>query len=406
MLRRLKNYFHLFEAIFACLWYGFPAKKLSVVGVTGTDGKTTTATLLYHILNSKGKKVVLISTIGAYINGKFYDTGSHTTTPTAFAIQKFLKLAVNSGCQYAVIEVTSHALDQNRTWGIPYKIGIITNVTQEHLDYHKTHMKYVAVKQKLLSQAALAIVNRDDASFETFERTINSGKLLSYSLKNSNATLTLANFKFKTKLTGDFNKQNVLAAALAAKQLGLTDSEIKSAIETFEPPQGRQEIVYDKKFRIIVDFAHTPNAFAKMLPVAKDMTEKRLIHIFGAAGERDKFKRPEMGKISAKFADVIILTAEDSRSENVFNIMDQVAQGFPQAFKLTDASFYQASQEKVYFRISERRKAIKFAVSIAGPGDVLLLTGKGHEKSLNVNGQELPWDEAKIALESVHEKTV
>lgn len=373
--------------------YGFPSHKLTIVGVTGTDGKTTTSTLLYHILNESGYKTLLISTIGAYMHGKYFETGLHTTTPSSFEIQKLLKLAVKNGMTHAVLEVTSHALDQNRVWGIPFDIGVVTNVTREHLDYHKTHSKYILAKQKLLENSKIAIINKDDSSFTSFQKALPESKILSYSLTDTTATICAKTSPFKTKLIGEFNRQNVLAAVLAAQKLGVSNTDIKKSIEIFEPPAGRQEIVYDKKFRVMVDFAHTPNSFLKVLPVVTERTTGKLIHVFGSAGKRDKGKRPLMGKASSEFADVIVLTAEDPRGENVNDINAEIEKGFVPGFALLDTSVTEIKNAKSYFKISDRRQAIIKAIEVAKPHDTILITGKGHEKSMNINGTEIPWDD-------------
>ncbi len=386
----------------ASLLYGFPSHKLIIVGVTGTDGKTTTSTLLYHVLNEAGHKTLLISTIGAYMHGKYIETGLHTTTPSSFEIQKLLKQAVDRGMTHAVLEVTSHALDQNRIWGIPFDIGIVTNVTREHLDYHKTHSKYILAKQKLLERSKIAIVNKDDSSYESFKKALPESKILTYSLQDTTATICAATSPFKTKLIGEFNRQNVLAAVLAAQKLEVSNDIIKKAIEIFEPPAGRQEIVYDKKFRVMIDFAHTPNSFLKVLPVVRERTTGKLIHVYGSAGKRDHGKRPLMGKASSEFADVMILTAEDPREESVEVINTEIESGFIPGFVLLDTAVTDI-KEKSFFKISDRFQALTKAVEIARPHDAILITGKGHEKSMNINGKEIPWDDKKEVLKVLKE---
>lgn len=397
MIRSIKNYYHLVRAAAASIIYGFPSHKLIIVGVTGTDGKTTTSTLLYHTLNEAGHKTLLVSTIGAYMYGKYYETGLHTTTPSPFEIQKLLREAVKKGCTHAVLEITSHALDQNRAWGIQFEIGIITNVTREHLDYHKTQSNYIKAKEKLLKSSKICIVNKDDSSYATFVKSIPAAKLNTYSLHDKTATICADTSPFKTKLIGEFNRQNVLAAALASQKLGLDTKTIKGAIEIFEPPAGRQELIYDKKFRVIIDFAHTPNSFLKVLPVVRESTPKRLIHVFGSAGERDKGKRPLMGDASAEFSDVIVLTAEDPRHESVEEINVEIEKGIKN-FTLIDRSVTDIKTGKSYVKITDRRDAIEWAIRIAKTGDTVLITGKGHEKSMNIGGKEFPWDDKKEAL--------
>ena len=223
-IQRLKNFYHLFEAILANFFYRFPSKKIKIIGITGTDGKTTTTQLIAHILRGNRKKVSYISTINANITGKNYDTGFHITTPSSFVIQKFIKQAVDNQDEYFILETTSHALDQNRVWGIRFEIGVLTNITHEHLDYHLNYLNYIKTKSKLLKMAKVAIVNKDDLSYqyiknEKFKKKITYGKL-----------------KIINEINGltEFNKYNYSAAYVVCKQLGLADQQIIQAIKTFK----------------------------------------------------------------------------------------------------------------------------------------------------------------------------
>ncbi len=369
MFQKIKNIYHLCNAFLANVWYFFPSKKLTVIGVTGTDGKTTTTSLIYHILKTAGKDVSMISTVGAVINGKKYDVGFHVTTPSPWHIQKFLKKATG----YLVLEVTSHSLDQYRVWGIDFRVGVLTNVTNEHLDYHKTYENYVKTKIKLLERSKVAVVNKDDKSYDFIQL-----KVKTYGM-DKNADINPQNFPFKTKLFGEFNKYNMLAAVAVCQTLGISDNFIRKGIETFRLPVGRAEIVHENNFTVMIDFAHTPNAFAKLLTEVKKQTKGRLIHVFGAAGLRDETKRPEMGKISSQYADVIVLTEEDPRSESVEKIMDKIQSGI--------------SNKVVINKIIDRQEAITAAIKMAKKGDFVLLTGKSHEQSMNYGKGEEPWSE-------------
>lgn len=384
MWQASKNIYHLIMAILATIFYGFASKKFTVIGVTGTDGKTTTTHLIYHILNTAGKKVSMISSLGARINGEKYDTGFHVTTPSSWKLQRFIKKATEAPAEkkFLVLEVTSHALDQYRVWGIEFTIGVLTNVTHEHLDYHKTWERYVGAKTKLLKYAKIAVANKDDESF----RLINSkfefrnSKLITYGIKSGD--ITPRNFPFKTKIVGEFNKYNILAGIAACKSLGIDNEDIKKAVLTFGLPVGRLEVVHDDKFMVMIDFAHTPNSFEKVLPTVKSMTHKRLIHVFGCAGKRDGTKRPLMGEICAKYADVIVLTAEDPRREDINEINRQIMEGVQRGKNNPET-----------YSIADRKEAIAFAISLARPGDTVLLTGKSHEQSMNYTGREEPWSE-------------
>lgn len=384
MLRKVKNIFHLIIAFFAVLVNGYPARKLKVIGITGTDGKTTTSSLIYHILNSAGKKVSLITSVSAKIGDKEYDTGFHVTTPDPKAVQKFIKKAVSIGSEYLVLETTSHALDQNRVFGCNYLIGVITNVTHEHLDYHKTYKNYLNTKAKLFKKVKYSVINIDDKSYEYLKK-VASGQVITYGLNKGN--YNLKNFKFETRLPGTYNKYNCLAAISATKSLGIDDTTIKKAVLSFKPVIGRMDEVKNdqsasRRIKIIIDFAHTPNALEVALKTATGMTKNqgKLISVFGSAGLRDETKRPLMGNAASSNADVIVLTAEDPRTENVNDIIEQIASGCKKA--------------KLLYKIPDRQEAINFAINeIAKPNDLVIITGKGHEKSMCFGKTEYPWSD-------------
>lgn len=378
------------QAIASNIRYRFPAKKLTVIGVTGTDGKTTTASLLHFILQKAGFKSALITTIGAYIGDDFYETGFHTTTPSSLALQKYIQKAVKNGCAYLILEVTSHALDQNRAWGIPFRLGIVTNVTHEHLDYHKTFDRYVLAKARLLKKVNYAILNMDDESYPLLKKHVSLDKIFSYSLSSKDASIQGACLPKKMSIVGDFNKQNALAAYAAAKLLGIPTEIIQEAVSQFSSPEGRQEIVHDAGFKVMIDFAHTPNAFARLLPTIRNVNPGRLIHIFGAAGKRDITKRPEMGKYASMYDDIIILTAEDPRGESIDKINREIRSGF--------------IKEPEVYEIFDRKKAIEKGLSLARQNDTVLLTGKGHEKSMNYKGEETAWNEKEAVSEALNNR--
>jgi UDP-N-acetylmuramoyl-L-alanyl-D-glutamate--2,6-diaminopimelate ligase len=360
-MQKLKNIYHLFQAIIANIFYGFPSRKLKVIGITGTDGKTTTTHLIAHILKTGGKKVSFVSSVYASIGGKESDIGFHVTTPSSFALQKLLKRSTDNHDEYFVLETTSHALDQNRVWGIRYEIGIITNITHEHLDYHRTFEDYAKTKLKLLKMAKVGIEN--------------TNKIGSIIKKISNLT--------------KFNQHNYSAAYTVCKKLGLSDEIILEAMKTFQLPKGRLDLVYDKDFKVIIDFAHTPNAFLHLLPEIRKRYLKKngqLIHVFGSAGLRDITKRLLMGEVSGKYSDLIILTEEDYRTEDLKNICQQIASGI---------------KNKNYQIILDRREAIDQAITIAKKGDVVVLTGKSHEKSLCRGKIEEPWDEYEAVIKAL-----
>ncbi|OGH08350.1 MAG: hypothetical protein A2171_00215 [Candidatus Levybacteria bacterium RBG_13_35_9] len=392
MWQKIKNIYHFFVAILANIVYFFPGKRLIVVGVTGTDGKTTTVNLIYHILKENKMQASMLTSIGAFVGKKEYETGYHVTTPSSFSLQKILRRAVKSGSKYFILEVTSHGLDQYRTLGIPFKIGVMTNVTSEHLDYHKTFDNYVKAKEKLLKFSEIAVVNRDDGSYTLLYEAKNlksNGRWITYGFSES-ADINFNNFKFESKaLIGDFNKYNALAAVAVCKKLGLSDDAIKKAIKTFKMPLGRLDFVYDEDFAVIIDFAHTPNAFDQLLRALRERTTGRLIHVFGSAGERDHGKRPFMGETSSKYADILFLTAEDPRTEDVNKIIDEIESGI----KKKDAKV---------FKLADRKDAIEAAIEMAGKGDLVIITGKGHEKSMTYGKKDIPWDEYETVENAIN----
>lgn len=390
MFRKLKNIYHLIIATLSVVRYLYPAKNLIVIGVTGTDGKTTTSSLIYQILKLSGKNVSLITSVNAKIGNDEYDTGFHVTTPDPMALQRFIKKAKDIGSKYLVLETTSHALDQNRVIGCNYYMGVITNVTHEHLDYHLTYTKYLKTKAKLFKNVKFSVLNIEDKSYD-FLKKVASGKVITYGLHKGN--YNLKNFKFETKLPGTFNQYNCLAAIASCKSLGIEEKIIQKGVLTFNPVVGRMdEIKNDRGIKILIDFAHTPNALEKALKVAKGMSKRRVISVFGSAGLRDKTKRPLMGHFASSNADVVILTAEDPRTENVNDIIDQIAQGIKTGKQL--------------FKVPDRQEAINKAINEIGrKGDLIIITGKGHEKSMCFGTKEYPWSDYEAVQNALKEQT-
>ena len=387
-------------------WYDNPSEKLTVIGVTGTDGKTTTASLIYSILKSSGKNTGLVSTVEAKIGNKSYDTGFHVTNPEPPLLQKFLAQMSRLECQYAVLEVTSHGLDQQRVAGINFAAGVLTNITHEHLDYHKTFEKYRQAKSRLFWQVKLAVLNEDDPSFRYIRGATKKGaKIVSYGIKKK-ADLWADKIEFSpvgmkflvheegkiipfmTRLIGDYNVYNILAAAGVSRGLNIPWGAIQEATEKFRGVVGRMErIDGDKKFSVIVDFAHTPNGLENTLKTLQNVKkgDARIIAVFGCNGERDVVKRPMMGIIATKLADLTVLTAEDPRREDVNKIIEQIVEGCQGAGGV---------EEKTFWKIPDRQKAIDFAIQkLARDDDIVVVCGKGHEKSMCFGTTEYPWSD-------------
>ena len=351
-MQKLKNIYHLFRALFSTFWYGFPSRKLRVVGVTGTDGKTTTTHLIYHILASCGKKASMISTIFAKIGEKEYDTGFHVTTPDASLIPRYLRMAVDEGQEFFVLETTSHRLDQNQLADTQFDIAVITNITHEHLDYHKTIEEYAKAKLKLIRMSRIGIVNRDDEiTWKYLAKRVVRDVIKTYGLQHK-ADFSI-DFRKEIPDLADFNAYNYLAAYAVCRELGIPDKDIRSALSTFKLPAGRIDIVYKKDFMVIVDFAHTPNGITRILETVRKQYiygKGRLIHVFGSAGLRDHSKRYAMGKASATLADISYITEEDYRTEDPEEITNEIGVGFG---------------KKHYFVELNREKAIRNAIQTA-----------------------------------------
>lgn len=390
MIRSLKGLYHWLEALVAALWFRFPSRKLIIIGITGTDGKTTTTTLIYEILRAAGHKVSMITSVHAVVAGKTYDTGFHVTNPRGFEVQKYLRQAVDHGDTHVVLEVTSHGLSQHRVDFVRFAVGVLTNVTHEHLDWHKTFAAYMRTKISLLRRSKIVVINRDEAEvYNKASSLLRRKRIITYGI-HRDAQITPKTHPFTTKLIGQFNRYNCLAAIAATSALGVSFRVIQKALFAFTGVSGRMEVVSEKPFRVIIDFAHTPNAIKQVLKTLRPMTKKRLIHVFGSAALRDRTKRPLMGKASARYADVIILTEEDYRTEDVNKIIDEIALGISPGPKV--------------HKYPDRTKAIEFALSLGKPGDCVIVTGKGHEKSIARGKIEYPWSDQE-AVRAYAKKT-
>lgn len=392
-MQQLKNIYHLIEAILANIIFGFPSRKLKIIAITGTDGKTTTSTLLYHILQSAGKKVALISTVAAYIGDEEIDTGFHVTTPSSFALQKLLFRIVRENMEYVVMEVTSHGIDQNRVWGITPSIAGITNVTHEHLDYHKTYDRYLTTKAQLLLRAQSSFLNMD--AIESFEKlkTILESAHHAYETYNTHTLhKNIAAAVRKRFGTQQYNFENAALASAVARKLDISEKTVANAIIQFRGVPGRMQSIPNRLgFHIIVDFAHTPHALEEALQALtnkKSHKNGKVIVIFGCAGLRDHTKRPLMGDIATRLADYVILTAEDPRTEPVESIIYQIKSGI------------KTGHNKV-ISFPDRFAAIHYALTqLAKKGDTVIVTGKGHEKSMCFGTTEYPWNDAD-AIENI-----
>jgi UDP-N-acetylmuramoyl-L-alanyl-D-glutamate--2,6-diaminopimelate ligase len=400
----------------AAAWYGFPARNLVVIGVTGTDGKTTTVNLIYQILIAAGYQAGLISTVNAVIGGRTLDTGFHVTTPEAMDVQYYLAEMVKAGISHVVLEATSHGLAQQRVRACEFDIGVVTNITHEHLDYHGDYQAYLQAKAELFRLVRkseekeqpvnkLAVLNKDDRSYPMLNGIVGDLELprVEYSTKERadfqavdfGMDPTGIDFKLRheekvipihSDLLGDYNVSNCLAAAAACVSgLDVDWEAVQRGIAGLKAIPGRMERVdLGQDFVALVDFAHTPNALKQALQAGRSLGEGRIIAVFGSAGLRDQEKRRLMAEESARLADVTILTAEDPRTESLDDILEEMVQG---------AEGQGAVEGRNLFRVKDRGQAVRRALQMAEAGDVVLVCGKGHEQSMCFGEVEYPWDD-------------
>ncbi len=421
----------------AAAWYDFPSHDLVMIGVTGTDGKTSTSSILFSVLRAGGFKTGLLSTIKAVIGEQEEPLALHVTTPEAQEVQRHLRRMLDAGLTHCIVETTSHGLAQHRVSAIDFDLAVVTNITHEHLDYHGSFEHYFAAKARLFETlsfdslqqqssskyksqlAKTAVLNKDDEFYHRLA-AIPVQKRVTYAIQNAanvgaeeilySASETRFTLSFddisasdentlltiSSSLVGEFNVYNMLAAAAAALQLGVTPGDVRRGLQSISAISGRMErIDQGQPFLLIVDFAHTPNALEKALQAARQMTAGRLITVFGSAGKRDVEKRRLMAEASARLADLTILTAEDPRTESLDDILAIMAEGCRNAG---------AVEERSFWRVPDRGQAIYFALSLAHEEDTVLICGKGHEQSICFGSTEYAWDDrnaARIALEAL-----
>jgi UDP-N-acetylmuramoyl-L-alanyl-D-glutamate--2,6-diaminopimelate ligase len=407
----------------AAAYHGFPSRHLRVVGVTGTDGKTTTSSIVLAILRAADRSAGAITTVSATIGGRDLDTGFHTTTPDSVAVQSYLAQMVAARAEYAVVETTSHGLDQGRVFDVDYDVAAYTNVTAEHLDYHGTFESYRATKARLFAMLGssyrkpgvpkIAVLNADDPSVEVMREPLRRrpvDRMFTYGIdapadfQATDLRLAASGTRFRaetpagtveieTPLLGRYNVSNALAAIAIGVSQDIPLATIARALAGFGGIKGRMEpIDAGQPFKVIVDFAHTPNSLQNALAVARGLTTGRVISVFGCAGLRDRVKRPAMGEIAGRLADLVVLTAEDPRTESLDAINAEIGAGCERAGRRLGVD---------YWSVPDREAAIGFAVERARPGDVVIITGKGHEQSLCFGTTEVPWSDHEAARRQI-----
>ena len=404
VLRVLEDEYRLARASFANARFNWPAKGMRVIMITGTNGKTTTAHFLFSILREAGYSVGLSSTAEFRINEQVQANDTNMTVVNPVKLREQIATFINHNVDFVILEATSQALDQHRLYGIPCEVAIFTNLTQDHLDYHKSMDAYARAKARLWQdfKPKISILNLNDEWYEYF-RKIATGNIKTYGL--SMADVTISNYKadknrtqfslglkdgksvISLQLTGKYNALNAAAAATAAQELGVKGEDIEKGIESLQALSGRlQEVQTKKPFKILVDYAHTPDGLEKVLGAVKELTNGSLWLVFGACGDRDKSKRPKMGKIAGRLADKIIVTDEESYNEDPDAIRASVIDGIKSI----------KNAEKNMLEIADRKKAIKYALDNAKKGDTILITGLGHEQFRIQDGKRLKWNDAEV----------
>lgn len=391
---------HLLEAMVQQAVAGFPAKNLNVIGVTGTDGKTTTATLITHMLRNSGKKVAMMTTISLDLgdaSGVQANTSRLTTMGSKQLVSNLQKVR-EAGVEWLVLEVTSHALAQNRVWGIPFSVAVMTNIHHEHLDYHGTFERYRDSKKRLFTLAGknrkglqTGVINAEDPSGALFAKEVpnavmygvHKGTLQAQDIDTSatGSTYHVAiegdTYKIRCHLPGSFNVLNSLAAVGVGRAVGLTQQQIEQGIASLQSVEGRMARIDEgQDFEVIIDYAHTPESFEKILQEITPTVKGSLFVVFGSAGRRDSEKRAVQGELAGKYADIVVVTEEDDRDIDGKLILEQIAKGAEKAGKV---------KEQNLFLIHKREEAVAHAISMAKKGDVVLLLGKGHEKTILTN---------------------
>lgn len=416
----LRLLYHRMMGFLAALINLFPGNKMVMIGITGTNGKSTTVNLVTSILNATGQKVGMTSTINFQIDDKKWSNISKQTTLGPFQLQKLLRQMVKAECKYAVVEVTSHAMTQSRVYGINFDVGLVTNVTADHVEYHGSFNNYLNAKGKLFKVVSkgrrkfgipkVLIMNADDKYYDFFNQFVADRKL-TYGLKaatiyaekieknprGSKFVLHVPNsaIDIDLKMPGEFNVSNALAAASIALALQVPMETIKKGLEDSSSISGRfEQVEVGQNFSVIVDYAHTPDALESLLKLYKSLTKGRLFAVFGATGGgRDKGKRPEMGRVANEHADFIILTDDDPYEEDEWGIVEQIAEGIPR------------KEGSSLWKIPDRREAIRLALLLAKEDDTVVVSGKGSEEVIMLRGKRIPWNDRKV-IEELLEREV
>jgi UDP-N-acetylmuramoyl-L-alanyl-D-glutamate--2,6-diaminopimelate ligase len=400
LIYRLKYPYHFLKTglrrgLLARIKYRFPERKLKVIAISGTDGKTSSSTLLYHILNQAGVKIALISTVGAYINGQEFDTGFHVTSPLPDELYKLMRQMVDQNVEYLILEYTSQGAYQSRLFGIEPTIAGITNIDQDHFDYHLNYQNYLEAKASVLQKAQTVVLNADDQSYYRLKKLLPSRRYRVLEYSSENKLASVIERAINTRFLEAFNQNNARLVSTIATALEVSDKDIAAGISSFEGVKGRMQFIpNDKKLQVVVDFAHTPQGLRSALTALRVIMKKRdikgrLIAVYGCAGLRDAIKRPMMGQIGVELADLVVFTAEDPRTEDIWSIIRQMKEA------LTEG------HNKVV-SVPDRQAAIDFAIQqLAQPGDLIAVLGKGPEKSMCYGTVETPWSDEEALIKAL-----
>lgn len=410
VFRTIEPIGHLAEAVLVNAAHGFPSRKLKVIGVTGTNGKTSTAFLIHRMLHEAGYKVGLNTTVGWGVGDDIKPQVHHMTTQSAPELVKRMKFFKEQQVDWLVLETTSHALAQHRVWGVPYSIAVLTNLTHEHLQYHGTFERYRDAKRMMFKMTnankkglRAGIINADDPNAGYFAKDVQHPIMYGVdtgTVRAENIALTPkgvsyttaigeASYSIHSQLPGSFNVYNSLAAVCVGHAVGLTVEQVEQGIAALESVEGRMTTIDEgQDFSVIVDYAHSPDSFEKLFSDIKPTVKGKLIVLFGSLGGGDKGKRPLQGELAGKFADEVIVCEEDDRQEDPQQILEDIVAGAVKAGKMLDTDL---------FVVHDRPKAMQFAVDRAGAGDTVLFLGKGHEKTIEHADGEHPWDEIGTA---------
>ncbi len=398
---------HWVQAAAASAKYDFPAKKLRVIAVTGTNGKTTTCFMIWKMLNEAGRKTGLLTTVGWSEDGEhMHQQFEHMTTERVEILNKRMRAVTDAGSEFLVLETTSHAMSQFRTLGVPVEIAVFTNLTHEHLDYHKTFENYRKAKLKLFKKAKYGVINADDENARYFEDIYASGDMTTYGIRQGELRATevklsaagveysCGDINIKTQIPGKFNVYNSLAAVAVGKKVGLTKQQIERGIYALTEVEGRMTRIREgQDYEVIVDYAHQPDALEKVFEsVGKAAAGRKIIALHGGAGQRDPSTREPRGEILGKNSDVVIITEDDSRDEDPKEIAGMFVVGAEKAGKVMD---------KDLFVELDRRKAIEKAIRMARRGDLVLILGKGHEKTILRADGPHDFEDIKVAKEVI-----